>query len=91
MQLVVVRRKRAAQETSGGLLVLGTATGCGRYKIFFSQGFQHCLGTDPAADFLPAPPVKSRFVAIHSRHTVSPVFVRAMTESPVAAIYLALT
>jgi hypothetical protein len=44
------------------------------YEILLSQGLQHLLVADPPADFLPASPVESRFVAINSGHILSPAF-----------------
>jgi hypothetical protein len=48
-----------------------------RYQILFRQGLQHFFIALTAADLLPAPPVKSRFVAVDSRHLRLLIFVPA--------------
>jgi hypothetical protein len=37
--------------------------------MFFRQLVQHLLIADSATDFLPSPPVESRFIAVDSRHS----------------------
>jgi hypothetical protein len=40
----------------------------GRHQVFLGQGLQHFLSGLAAANLLPAPPVKSGFIAVDSGH-----------------------
>jgi hypothetical protein len=49
-------------------LLFDVAVSSRGHQVFLSQGLQHFLIALTAADLLPAPPVKSGFVAIDSGH-----------------------